>query len=241
MPSPADDAPPRLIAGLGNPGKQYAETRHNVGFMVAEEVARQLALTFKHEKNWEADVAREGSDFIVVKPLTFMNDSGKAVARVAKFFKIDPAEVMVIYDEMDLPLGKLRLRLQGSPAGHNGMKSIASSLGTERMPRLRLGIGGAGGQGRATGHVLGKFSSSEQPEVAKMVASAADCVLHAARHGVEAAMNQFNPSPDLRQGSSPPAKPKENKPEGTPPAPHSQPDNDNEKPGENTSGPESSP
>ncbi len=233
MPSPADDAPPRLIAGLGNPGRQYADTRHNVGFMVADEVARQLGLSFSHEKKWEAEVAREGADFIVVKPLTFMNDSGKAVARVAKFFKIDPAEVMVVYDEMDLPLGKLRLRLQGSPAGHNGMKSIVSSLGTQGIPRLRLGIGGAGGQERATGHVLGKFSSSEQPDVAKMVATAADCVVHAARHGVEAAMNTFNPSP------SPSPKPKKKKPENSSPASESPPDNENESPGDSSSGPES--
>lgn len=194
MPSPFD-APPRLIAGLGNPGKKYEETRHNVGFLAVEELAKQLRLDFKHEKKWDADVAREGSDFILVKPLTYMNDSGKAVARVAKFFKIEPAEVMVIYDEMDLPLGRLRLRPQGSPAGHNGMKSVISCLGTDVVPRLRLGIGSAGGQGRATGHVLGKFSSSEQADVAKMIDKAADCTLHAARLGVESAMNQFNTSP----------------------------------------------
>ena len=194
MPSPTD-ALPRLIAGLGNPGRQYEDTRHNVGFLVADELARRFQLTFHHEKKWDAEVARDGSDFILVKPLTFMNESGKAVARVANFFKIDPSEVMVVYDEMDLPLGKLRLRSQGSPAGHNGMKSVAACLGSEKVPRLRLGIGAAPGQGRASGHVLGKFSSSEKPLVATMVAAAADCVVQAARAGIEPAMNKFNTAP----------------------------------------------
>ena len=192
-PSPSLSVP-RLIVGLGNPGETYRDTRHNIGFMVLEEVARRLKVAFQPEKRFHCTLGRSGSTWLQ-KPLTFMNDSGRAVAGLAKFHKIPAEQTLVVYDDVDLPLGSLRLRLAGSAGGQNGMKSIIASLGTDAFPRLKVGIAGATGRpdgDRLTSHVLGRFSDDERPLAEQSIQTAADAVLHALQSGMEAAMNLFN-------------------------------------------------
>ena len=180
--------------GLGNPGEDYRDTRHNIGFMVLEEVAHRLAIAFQPEKKWNAHLARVASTWFI-KPQTYMNDSGRSVAAVAKFQKITPAETLVVYDDLDLPLGGLRLRPAGSAGGHNGMKSIVNSFGTDAFPRLKVGIAPGGGRpdgGRMVGYVLGRFQEDERATLAQVIDRAADAVQHILKHGVESAMNLFN-------------------------------------------------
>jgi PTH1 family peptidyl-tRNA hydrolase len=180
--------------GLGNPGETYRDTRHNVGYMVLDEVARRMSTTFQHEKRWNCMLARSGATWLL-KPLTFMNLSGEAVASVAHFYKIAPAETLVAFDDVDMPIGSLRLRASGSAGGHNGMRSIISLLGTDQFPRLKLGIAAEGGRPaghKLAGHVLGRFTEDERAGVLQSVDRAADAVLLALRSGLDAAMNLFN-------------------------------------------------
>jgi PTH1 family peptidyl-tRNA hydrolase len=183
----------RLVAGLGNPGREYDRTRHNVGFLVADALARRAGSAFAHEPKWNADVARAG-DCTFMKPMTFMNLSGESVGDFARFFKLEPAQTLVVLDDTALPLGRLRLRRSGSAGGHNGLTSILVHLGTELVPRLRVGIGSA--KDSLVGHVLGKFSVAEQDALDAAVNRAADAVEFAQAHGLEAAMNHYNPNPD---------------------------------------------
>lgn len=150
----------RMIVGLGNPGEDYAETRHNVGFMVADAMALGAEATWKSESRWKAEVARF-EETILVKPLTYMNDSGRAVLAVADFFKLDPGSVTVVVDDVDLPFGELRFRERGGSGGHKGLASVIASFGTEDIPRLRIGIGRSE-HADTTGHVLGRFSETER-------------------------------------------------------------------------------
>ncbi len=185
---------PRLIVGLGNPGETYRDTRHNVGYMVLDEVARRMSTTFQHEKRWNCMLARSGATWLL-KPLTFMNASGEAVSAISHFYKIKPEEVLVAFDDVDMPVGTLRLRPSGSAGGHNGMRSIISLLGTDNFPRLKLGIAAEGGRPaghKLSGHVLGRFSEDERAAVLQAVDRAAEAVLLALRSGLEAAMNLFN-------------------------------------------------
>jgi PTH1 family peptidyl-tRNA hydrolase len=205
---PADDpstrvAPgglaPRLIIGLGNPGIEYHDTRHNIGFMVLDELARRLKVSFTEEKRWHGLVAKFHGGWLL-KPQTFMNDSGRSVQALSHFYKITPAETLVIYDDVDLSLGRTRLRLAGSAGGHNGMKSIISSLGTDAFPRLKLGIAtqsGRPGGDRLVGHVLGKFSEEEKPTLQIIIQRAADAVISSLHSGLDAAMNLFNRNESL--------------------------------------------
>ncbi len=179
----------RLVAGLGNPGREYARTRHNVGFLVADALARRTGSAFAHEPKWNADVARAG-EVTFMKPMTFMNLSGESVGDFCRFYKIEPEHALVILDDAALPLGRLRLRGSGSDGGHNGLESVLMHLGSERVPRLRIGIGGA--KDSLVGHVLGKFSAEEQSILEQTVNRAADAVEFAQANGLEAAMNQFN-------------------------------------------------
>ena len=185
---------PRLIVGLGNPGDQYRNTRHNVGFMVLDEVAQRMGAGFQLEKRWNTLLARSGSTWLL-KPQTFMNLSGDAVASVGGFYKLPAQETLVIYDDVDLPLGTLRLRPAGSAGGHNGMRSLIARLGTDAFPRLKLGIAAEAGRPaghKLSGHVLGSFTEDERPVLAEMIQRAADAVMHALRSGLGAAMNAFN-------------------------------------------------
>ncbi len=180
----------RLIVGLGNPGREYAFTRHNVGFMLADNLAAAARADFRTERGWKADVARAG-DLVLCKPRTFMNLSGEAVRSVASFYKIPPAETLIVHDDMALPLGKLRLRPGGSAGGHNGLQSIIELLGTASVPRLRIGIGAAE-PGAAVGHVLGVFSSGEKDALSESLGRAALAIAAARDLGLAAAMNAFN-------------------------------------------------
>ena len=147
MDAPGSLSTPRLIVGLGNPGEQYRNTRHNVGFMVLDEVARRMGAAFQPEKRWNCHLARSGATWLL-KPQTFMNLSGDAVAAVSHFYKLTPQETLVVYDDVDLSLGTLRLRPAGSAGGHNGMRSIIGRLGTDAFPRLKLFTGRSDPAGR---------------------------------------------------------------------------------------------
>jgi PTH1 family peptidyl-tRNA hydrolase len=182
--------PYRLLLGLGNPGREYRDTRHNVGFMILDRLASAARAEWRREKRWHAEVARAGDAFLV-KPLTYMNLSGEAVSSVAGFYKIPVGEILVVLDDMALPLGKLRLRPEGSAGGHNGLQSVIEHLGTPAVARLRLGIGSAA-PGQAVGHVLGRFALEEQPELEQSLERAVEAIDCAQTRGLAAAMNAFN-------------------------------------------------
>ena len=189
---------PRLIVGLGNPGETYRDTRHNIGFMVLDEIARRMGAAFREEKRWSGMVAKFTGGYLL-KPLTFMNDSGRSVQSVGHFYKASPAQTLVVYDDVDLPLGRLRFRTSGSAAGHNGIRSLIASLGSDEFPRLKVGISPADGRPageRMVGHVLGKFRDEEQPALQTVIQRAADAVLSAVDRGLETAMNVFNRQPE---------------------------------------------
>ncbi len=191
---------PRLIIGLGNPGENYRDTRHNIGFMVLDEIARRQGVVFREEKRWKALVAKFTGGMLL-KPLTFMNDSGRAAQAVGHFYKTSPAETLVVYDDVDIPLGRMRIRKSGSAAGHNGIRSLISCLGTEEFPRLKVGIAPEDGRpagDRMVGHVLGAFHAEEQPLLQNVIKRAADAVTSAIDRGVDAAMNVFNRQPETQ-------------------------------------------
>ena len=181
----------RLIVGLGNPGRAYRDTRHNVGFMILDRLAARERETFRTEKSWQAEVARCG-DVVLCKPLTYMNLSGEAARMVSQFYKIEAAQVLVVLDDMALPLGKLRLRASGSSGGHNGLQSLIEHFGTPAIPRLRLGIGAAPGADQAIGHVLGRFASEEREALEQSLDRALAAIDRAQADGFAAAMNAFN-------------------------------------------------
>ena len=179
----------RMIVGLGNPGKDYIDTRHNAGFMVVDQYASGLGLCFSDEQRWKSKISKHG-DCYLIKPQTYMNDSGVAVGQVAAYYKIRPTEILVLYDDMDLPLGRLRIRGSGSAGGHNGMRSVINHLGTQDFPRLRIGIG-AGAKGTVK-HVLGKFRDEERSELEKSVKNAVLALAVIIEQGLPEAMTRFN-------------------------------------------------
>jgi PTH1 family peptidyl-tRNA hydrolase len=190
---------PQLIVGLGNPGPKYDRTRHNVGFEIVDVLAQRWQISLSEQKKFQGILGEgigSGSQKIrLLKPQTYMNNSGQSIRAVVDWYKLPPESVLVIYDEMDLPVGKLRMRLSGSAGGHNGMKSTIAHLGTQAFPRLRIGIGSAreGERDRDTvSHVLGKFSPSERAIIAEVIQVAADAVELSLRQGVEKAMSQYN-------------------------------------------------
>lgn len=180
----------RLVVGLGNPGPDYEGTRHNVGFLVADELARRAASKFSFNTKWNSEIASCGGR-AVMKPQTFMNLSGEAVADYARYFKLMPNEIMVILDDVSLPLGTLRLRRSGGAGGHNGLGSVLIHLSTESVPRLRMGIGAPDGR-PLHNHVLGRFGEEELQVVTKAVLRAADAFEYANAYGIDEAMNHFN-------------------------------------------------
>lgn len=184
-----DGIPLRLVVGLGNPGRKYADTRHNVGFMVIDALVEGAGVRFEDEKRWQTQIAKAGNRYFI-KPQTYMNESGVAVGKVAAFYKIAPEEILVIYDDLDLPLGRLRIRGAGSAGGHNGMRSIIAHLGTQVFPRLRVGIGKVG-EG-TIGHVLGKFRKEERSELEKSIKNAVLATALIVEQGLSAAMTRFN-------------------------------------------------
>ena len=190
----------RLLVGLGNPGREYENTRHNAGFMILNRLAARLEAKFANERKFEGHLARAGSLFLL-KPQTFMNLSGRSVAAVCRFYQIEPAEVLVVYDDVALPEGKLRLRASGSAGGHNGMRSLIACLGTDQFPRLRFGVGASDGKS-LVGHVLGAFDPASLEGLDKSLENAVEAASMAALRGLAAAMNHFNPP------EKPPPKPR---------------------------------
>tara|TARA_R110002096_G_scaffold33146_9_gene95898 strand:- start:69 stop:740 length:672 start_codon:yes stop_codon:yes gene_type:complete len=182
----------RLIVGLGNPGAEYDKTRHNIGFELLDELAEAKNLKWSRERKFRAKVAESDSDTIFAKPLTFMNISGNSVARLMKHHQLQAHQILIAYDDVDLPLGRLRFKAGGSAGGHNGIKSIIEYLGTDVFPRLKIGIGSAGGREQMVDHVLGQFEEEEWNEVQKVLAIAVDGVNCALSAGLDSAMNQFN-------------------------------------------------
>ena len=183
-----------MVVGLGNPGPEYERTRHNVGFAIVDRLASDWGVDWQRSARWGAYWAKS-EQALLVKPMTYMNRSGGPALAVAQFYKIAPGEILAVLDEMALELGRLRLRLQGSPGGHNGLESIITSFGTEEIPRLRVGIGAPPGAG-AVDYVLGRFFDEELPAVEKAVARAAEAVKVAIDKGIVSAMNTFNKNPE---------------------------------------------
>jgi PTH1 family peptidyl-tRNA hydrolase len=168
-----------LIAGLGNPGPEYELTRHNVGFWLVDELARRHGGVFRREPKFHGELCRvtiTGHDVRLLKPLTFMNRSGQSVAATARFFKFPAASILVVHDDLDLPVGSVRLKREGGHGGHNGLRDIIGVLGTRDFPRVRLGVGHPGHKERVTGHVLGRPPREEEESLRAAVARAADAV-----------------------------------------------------------------
>ena len=186
----------RIVVGLGNPGREYAATRHNIGFMVADEVARRASTTGSR-KRFRSEIAEgviAGQKVVLIKPQTFMNLSGHATREVVNWYHAPLTDLLVVYDELDLGFGDLRLRASGSAGGHNGLRSIIEQLGTNEIPRLRIGIGR--GRSSATSQVLSRFSPAEERELPDIIAAAADAVVCWIERGIVACMNEINRRPD---------------------------------------------
>jgi PTH1 family peptidyl-tRNA hydrolase len=197
--------PMKLIVGLGNPGGEYEDTRHNIGYMVVDKLAREIGrdtLVWQEDGKRQALVAKVG-DVILVKPLTFMNSSGVAVSQLANFYKIASGDIWVIQDDIDLPLGKIRIRHGGGTAGHNGVESIIAALGTDAFLRFRLGIGRGRedikkGTDQNLKHravidfVLSRFTQSEAGSLKKLIKYGVEAVRITLNEGIDKAMNRFN-------------------------------------------------
>jgi PTH1 family peptidyl-tRNA hydrolase len=181
----------KLIVGLGNPGPQYRGSRHNIGFAVVDELARRAGIEFQSAPVDALAARWRERDAMLAKPLTFMNASGEAVGGLVRYFKVDPAALLVIVDEVQLPLGRLRARLRGSAGGHNGLKSVIAHLGTE-FARLRVGVGRGDSRRDLADHVLAKFDADEAAEADRMISRAADAAETFIASGIEATMNEYN-------------------------------------------------
>jgi PTH1 family peptidyl-tRNA hydrolase len=186
-----EEKPIRLVAGLGNPGPEYAATRHNVGFMVLDQLAAQFGSAWEKSSKWDALLARCGP-VLLLKPMSFMNRSGYPIFAVAQFYKIELQQMLVVLDDFSLPLGRLRLRTGGGSGGHNGLESIIMQFGTEEIPRLRIGIGEAPREG-SVDYVLNRFFDEEKPLVRSTINRTVEALKCAIDKGLVSAMNTFNP------------------------------------------------
>ncbi|MDJ0702993.1 MAG: aminoacyl-tRNA hydrolase [Leptolyngbyaceae cyanobacterium MO_188.B28] len=201
-PTPSKLVIPRLIVGLGNPGTKYRNTRHNIGFDVVDALAQTWRIPLSENRKFQAQYGEtpnpQDGKIHLLKPLTFMNRSGQSVRAVVDWFKLSPESVLVIYDDMDLPVGRIRLRLSGSAGGHNGVKSIISHLGTQSFPRLRVGIGASDKlsrgdrNGAVVAHVLGRFSPDTNQQISAVLATTVEAIELSLKQGVEKAMSLFN-------------------------------------------------
>ena len=197
---PTEPVLPRLIVGLGNPGAKYERTRHNIGFEIVDAIAKRFPdVSLSENKRFQGVVGEfrsSGERIVLLKPTTYMNKSGQAVRAVLDWYKLDPDTVLVVYDDMDLPTGKLRMRLSGGAGGHNGMKSIISHLGTREFSRLRVGIGstekGEARDSAVVSHVLGRFAPEDRKIVDAVIPMAADAIDFSLRKGVERSMSLYN-------------------------------------------------
>lgn len=182
-----------LLIGLGNIGAEYAETRHNIGFMVADYLAQKFEAKFESGRHaFVTEIKHKGRIITLIKPTTYMNLSGKAVNYWLKELKIPIENSLTIVDEVAIDFGKIRIRANGSSAGHNGLKDIEATLETQNYPRLRFGIGNNYPKGRQVDYVLGRFSFEEQKELATLIEKAADATLVFCTAGITTAMNEFN-------------------------------------------------
>jgi PTH1 family peptidyl-tRNA hydrolase len=190
---------PFLIVGLGNPGREYATTRHNIGFRIADQLAKILSARFSRVQN-DATIAscqRDQAKVILAKPQTFMNLSGRAVSSLVRFYRIPLERLLVCCDDIDLPFGTIRLRASGGSAGQRGMQSILDALGTKEVPRLRFGIGRPPGRRSAADYVLQEFDPSQEEELPPIIAKAVEAVLAFLDRGLDEAMTRYNaPPPD---------------------------------------------
>ncbi len=184
-----------LIVGLGNPGGEYAKTRHNAGFMLVEMLANRWRANWNNEKKFQSRIAkteRDGKRLVLCEPQTFMNLSGEAVGALVKFYQLPQTKLIVAVDDADLPFGEIRLRPSGSSGGHHGLESIEQHLGSREYARLRIGIGRKDSRREIVGHVLGKLSATETAQMEKILTRAADQVETWVKHGLQKAMSQFN-------------------------------------------------
>jgi len=187
----------KLIVGLGNPGAEYARTRHNAGFWLVEELARRHGGTFRHESKHQAELARvriAGNEIWLGKPLTYMNRSGGPVSSILGFYKIAPGEMLVAHDEIDLPSGTVRLKDAGGHGGHNGLRDLIAAQG-EGFWRLRIGVGHPGGAREVVDHVLDRPSAGEQKIIDDTIAAGADAIESMLRDGAQIAMNKLHSKP----------------------------------------------
>jgi peptidyl-tRNA hydrolase, PTH1 family len=197
-PAQLTPAPINLIVGLGNPGAKYDRTRHNIGFDLVDRLAKRWQVSFTEQKRFQGELGEglvASQRIRLLKPNTFMNKSGQSVRAVLDWYKLEPQQVLVLYDDMDLPVGKLRIRLSGSAGGHNGMKSLIAHLGTQDFPRLRVGISKvteAGAAKDTISHVLGKFAPEELRILPEVLDMAADAVELALKQGTEKSMSLYN-------------------------------------------------
>jgi len=193
----------KLVVGLGNPGSKYCNTRHNLGYMVIDELGSRQAIDLSQEKfhAWIGIGEICDQKIVLAKPSTFVNRSGQAVLAIGRFYQLDIKDVLIIADDMALPIGKLRIREKGGSGGHNGLKDIRERLGTADFARLRLGIDAA--EYNATQHVLGKFTDREKPIIMQEVRKAADAVTCWVDKGITTAMNTFNVDPNSQNKRSP--------------------------------------
>ena len=183
-----------IVVGLGNPGEKYAQTRHNMGAMVIDVLLKRTSSSLKSHKSGclIAETSLSGERVVLARATTYMNDSGRPVRELAGWYKVPPDRLLVVHDELDIPFEEVRIKDGGGTAGHNGLGSIASHLGTRDFVRVRVGIGRPSGRSGAVGHVLNGFSSSEKKELPFILERAADAVEAIVTDGVERAMNQFN-------------------------------------------------
>ncbi len=185
----------KIIVGLGNPGKEYERTRHNIGFMVIDALAETVEHTpWKEEqKALVCSFMHEGEKVLLVKPQTYMNSSGEAVGPLMRYYKVAPADVFCVYDDMDLPVGKLRIRPGGSAGGHNGIKSLIAHMGTEAFPHFRFGIGRPLPQWTVVDHVLAPFPKDQEEKVASGIQNMVKALLGTLTLGINQGMNRYNP------------------------------------------------
>ena len=185
-------AEPLLVVGLGNPGPDYAKTRHNLGFMVADVLADRIGSKFKVHKKSGAEVTTGrlgGRSVVLAKPRVYMNESGRQVGPLAKFYSVAPADVIILHDELDIDFGRIRLKFGGGAAGHNGLRSVTSALGTNDFQRVRIGVGRPPGRKSGAAFVLENFSAVERPEVPTICEQAADATELLIELGLEPAQN----------------------------------------------------
>ncbi|WP_027410134.1 aminoacyl-tRNA hydrolase [Anoxybacteroides tepidamans] len=184
----------KLFVGLGNPGREYEQTRHNIGFMIVDELAKRWSISYNQAKfnGVFASHIIAGEKVILCKPLTYMNLSGECVRPFMDYYKIDIEDVVVIYDDLDIPVGKIRLRMKGSAGGHNGIKSLIHHLGTDQFKRIRVGIGRPQNGQRVADYVLGRFTQEEEADIQHAIIRAADACEKAVSASFLQVMNEFN-------------------------------------------------